>query len=275
MGEATLQLNAEERARSLANLKLERDAIVLYDRLAEIEKDPRSRALRSSKSRATSGGTRRSGRAVWSRLAPRCLSAAGPRAQSADDHPAGAAVRHQRGGGPGAGPGGRRGAGVLGADDARDGLDRRRRARACRDLGSPDRRPPTTAGASDRRFRAATRFGIAAVARELFARRCSVPTMAWSATCRWSWASPAPLRLLRRATTSSSSPESLACWPAPFRWPRASTSACRASASCSRTRSPWSARRCASCPRWSARSWSISTAPRACPRRRRRRSPTD
>lgn len=40
MGQATLQLNAEERARSLANLKLERDAIVLYDSLARIEKDP-------------------------------------------------------------------------------------------------------------------------------------------------------------------------------------------------------------------------------------------
>jgi VIT1/CCC1 family predicted Fe2+/Mn2+ transporter len=34
-----LQLTDEERKRSLANLKLERDAVVLYDRLAEIEKD--------------------------------------------------------------------------------------------------------------------------------------------------------------------------------------------------------------------------------------------
>src|SRR5262245_52437693 len=40
MGQATLQLNDEERAASLANLKLERDAIVLYDRLAAMEKDP-------------------------------------------------------------------------------------------------------------------------------------------------------------------------------------------------------------------------------------------
>jgi len=39
-GQATLKLNDEERAASLANLKLERDAIVLYDRLAAIEKDP-------------------------------------------------------------------------------------------------------------------------------------------------------------------------------------------------------------------------------------------
>jgi VIT1/CCC1 family predicted Fe2+/Mn2+ transporter len=36
----TLQLTPEERARSLSNLKLERDAIVLYDQLAEIERDP-------------------------------------------------------------------------------------------------------------------------------------------------------------------------------------------------------------------------------------------
>jgi VIT1/CCC1 family predicted Fe2+/Mn2+ transporter len=47
MEQATLQLNPEERARSLANLKLERDAVVLYDRLAEIEKDKdRSAAFR-------------------------------------------------------------------------------------------------------------------------------------------------------------------------------------------------------------------------------------
>jgi VIT1/CCC1 family predicted Fe2+/Mn2+ transporter len=36
----TLELTADERARSLANLKLERDAITLYDSLASIEKDP-------------------------------------------------------------------------------------------------------------------------------------------------------------------------------------------------------------------------------------------
>jgi VIT1/CCC1 family predicted Fe2+/Mn2+ transporter len=36
----TLELTADERARSLANLKLERDAITLYDRLAAIEKNP-------------------------------------------------------------------------------------------------------------------------------------------------------------------------------------------------------------------------------------------
>jgi len=40
MTSPTLQLTADERARSLANLKLERDAITLYDSLAAIEKDP-------------------------------------------------------------------------------------------------------------------------------------------------------------------------------------------------------------------------------------------
>src|SRR4051794_27943810 len=37
----TLQMTADERKRSLANLKLERDAIYLYDRLGEIETDPK------------------------------------------------------------------------------------------------------------------------------------------------------------------------------------------------------------------------------------------
>jgi VIT1/CCC1 family predicted Fe2+/Mn2+ transporter len=40
----SLALTAEERERSLANLRLERDAIVLYDRLAGLEKDPRRQA---------------------------------------------------------------------------------------------------------------------------------------------------------------------------------------------------------------------------------------
>jgi VIT1/CCC1 family predicted Fe2+/Mn2+ transporter len=39
-----LELTADERARSLANLKLERDAIVLYDSLATIEKDSKRAA---------------------------------------------------------------------------------------------------------------------------------------------------------------------------------------------------------------------------------------
>ena len=40
MNSPTLQLTEDERTRSLANLKLERDAITLYDSLAAIEKNP-------------------------------------------------------------------------------------------------------------------------------------------------------------------------------------------------------------------------------------------
>src|SRR6187402_3527545 len=40
MTQPLLTLSPDERARSLANLKLERDAIVLYDELAKIEQDP-------------------------------------------------------------------------------------------------------------------------------------------------------------------------------------------------------------------------------------------
>ena len=41
MTQPALSMTADERKRSLANLKLERDAIVLYDNLAQIEADPR------------------------------------------------------------------------------------------------------------------------------------------------------------------------------------------------------------------------------------------
>ena len=41
-------LDADARERSLANLRLERDAVVLYERLGEIERDPeRARAFRA------------------------------------------------------------------------------------------------------------------------------------------------------------------------------------------------------------------------------------
>jgi len=55
MEQATLELDPEERARSIANLKLERDAVVLYDRLAEFEKDP----VRASAFRRIAGNERR------------------------------------------------------------------------------------------------------------------------------------------------------------------------------------------------------------------------
>jgi VIT1/CCC1 family predicted Fe2+/Mn2+ transporter/rubrerythrin len=45
MTQPALSMTADERKRSLANLKLERDAIYLYDRLAEIDKDPDRSAI--------------------------------------------------------------------------------------------------------------------------------------------------------------------------------------------------------------------------------------
>ena len=48
-------MTPDEQARSLANLKLERDAIVLYDRLAEMEREPR----RSAAFRSIAGNERR------------------------------------------------------------------------------------------------------------------------------------------------------------------------------------------------------------------------
>jgi vacuolar iron transporter family protein len=44
MSTPALQMTADERKRSLENLKLEQDAIYLYDRLAEIESDPKRAA---------------------------------------------------------------------------------------------------------------------------------------------------------------------------------------------------------------------------------------
>ena len=54
-------LDPAERERSLANLKLEQDAVVLYDRLAGIEKDPR----RAASFRTIAGNERRHAE-VWS-----------------------------------------------------------------------------------------------------------------------------------------------------------------------------------------------------------------
>src|SRR3954466_1391163 len=44
MSTPALPMTADERKRSLANLKLEQDAIYLYDRLSEIETDPKRAA---------------------------------------------------------------------------------------------------------------------------------------------------------------------------------------------------------------------------------------
>jgi VIT1/CCC1 family predicted Fe2+/Mn2+ transporter len=60
-----VELTPEERTRSLANLKLERDAVVLYDRLAEIEKEP----ARAAAFRRIAGNERRHAEVWASRLA--------------------------------------------------------------------------------------------------------------------------------------------------------------------------------------------------------------
>ncbi len=65
MARAALSLTAEERERSLANLKLERDAIVLYDRLADIERD----AERAAAFRRIAANERRHAEIWASRLA--------------------------------------------------------------------------------------------------------------------------------------------------------------------------------------------------------------
>jgi len=78
MKQATLELNPEERSRSLANLKLERDAVVLYDRLAEIEKNP----VRASAFRRIAGNERRHAEIWANRLeqaGARVPAATGPR----------------------------------------------------------------------------------------------------------------------------------------------------------------------------------------------------
>src|SRR4051812_48929746 len=55
MAQPAIEMTADERKRSVANLKLERDAIYLYDQLAEIEKDP----LRSATFRRIATNERR------------------------------------------------------------------------------------------------------------------------------------------------------------------------------------------------------------------------
>ena len=64
MTSVPLELTPEERDRSLANLKLERDAVVLYDRLAEIEKEPH----RAAAFRRIAGNERRHAEVWASRL---------------------------------------------------------------------------------------------------------------------------------------------------------------------------------------------------------------
>ena len=77
---------------SLDNLSLERDAVLLYDALAAIEKEPK-RPPRSGGSRPTSGATPTSGRASSKSAARRCRPGRHAPAARRGDHPARPAVR--------------------------------------------------------------------------------------------------------------------------------------------------------------------------------------
>ena len=87
------------------------------------------------------------------------------------------------------------------------------------------------------------------------ARSSSGPATGWSATSRWSWASPAR----RRTRSSSSCRASPACLPARSAWLPASTSPSSRSARCSSARSRWSERSSPRSPRRRRRSSSGST----------------
>ena len=117
-------------ATSLENLKLERDAIVLYDALAEIEKDQtRADAFR----RIAANERRHAG--IWAdkltELGATVPAPDGPQATGPADHADRPPVRHALRRGPGPGARGRRGSGLRRAGGlARGRRDRRGRARA-------------------------------------------------------------------------------------------------------------------------------------------------
>ena len=150
-------------AQSLENLKLEQDAIVLYDRLSTIEKDPRRarglpahREQRAASRRHLGDPAARDGR---HRAAGR--PSAGP---GAADHPDRPRVRDAGRLGPREGARGRRGGAVRhpGRQPGHRG-DRRRRARARRDLAAARRRDrrqrPRARGAARRGGRPRDRGG--------------------------------------------------------------------------------------------------------------------
>ena len=264
-------------ATSLENLKLERDAIVLYDALARIEKDPR----RAAAFERIADNERRHAE-IWAtkltELGADVPPPAGPRprvrfiilaARLFGTRAVSDLVKALEGDeeaiydAQGAGPGGRG--------------DRRRRARARRIWDQLERDRQRRRGASRPRARTGSRSRrqrhvggrrspsgsagtAAAAARARCARSSSASPTASSATCRSSWASPARPRATR---ASSCSPGSPACSPGRSPWPRASTSRCRASASCSSARSPSSAPSWRRCPRRRRPSSPPSTGPRA------------
>ena len=121
---------------SLDNLKLERDAIVLYDALASIEKDER-RSRRVPHDRRQRASSRRDlGRASCASRAPTSRRPGPAAAAGPLHHPARPAVRDARRQRPRPGPRGRRGGDLRRPGVAGGRVDRRRRAGACRDLAS-------------------------------------------------------------------------------------------------------------------------------------------
>ena len=186
---------------SLDNLKLERDAIVLYDALSSIEKDPR----RAAAFERIAGNERRHADIWASKL--RDLGADVPGSRWPADarpvhHPGRPAARDRRGRRPRQGARRRRGGRVRRPGRvARGRGDRGRRARARGDLGPAEGRRDVAAVAGrpdprrrrDRarcpqrgRGRHGTRRGTGpAAGRGRSGRSSSGSATAWSATSRW------------------------------------------------------------------------------------------
>ena len=184
---------------SLENLKLERDAIVLYDALAGIEKDerrasgvPDDRRQRAAPCRDLGRQAARAGR---DRAASRRSAAAGPA-----DHRPGPDLRHPRGQRPRPGARGRRGGRLYRPGLTRGRGDRRRRARARRDLEAARRRSrpaghrPMHRSAALRQVQAprrqrarsaGTSAGTGPASRAPSGRSSSASPTASSATSRW------------------------------------------------------------------------------------------
>ena len=100
--------------------------------------------------------------------------------------------------------------------------------------------------------RPGARRGTGAASRGRSGQPSSASATGWSATSRWSWASPAQRS---RTRASSCSPDSPASSPARSAWRRASTCRCSRSASCSSARSRSSAPSSRRRPRRRPRSW--------------------
>ena len=252
---------------SLDNLKLERDAIVLYDALAGIEKDPR-RATRSGGSPATSVAMPTSGRRGYrarsdgpaARAGRGCASASSswPRASSGP-RPSRSSSRRSRATrrrpyrrrasrprsprSPPTSASTPRSGSASRADEAADG-GRGAGARRRRDRAAARRARRRSASASA--GTAAGPVGHAAGGHLRRQRRARQQPVAGHGRRRGRLGQPGlrPARRDRRPARRAHSA-----------WPPASTSRCRASASCSSARSPSSARRWRRCPRRRRPSW--------------------